>query len=122
MQHGMAGLNGVDLPAAITLRLPLLEGLGIAATPGGGSVFVATWSWIVVLAAAAWLLPNTQEVMARFEPAYSDAAHEAHAPAFASAGRLTWRPSFGWAVTVAALTTAGLLALPQVSEFLYFQF
>ena len=121
MLSGMAGLNGVDLPAALTLRLPLLEGLGIAATPGGGGVFVATWGWIAVVAAVAWLLPNTQEV-ARFEPAYTDAAHEAHAPAFASAGRLAWRPSLGWAVTVAALTTAGLFALPQVSEFLYFQF
>jgi hypothetical protein len=35
---------------------------------------------------------------------------------------LRWRPSAGWAVGAAALSTFGILALNQVTAFLYWQF
>lgn len=121
MLQGMAGMNGVSLPAAVGAQLPsllpTLTAWGITMTPGGGETFLATWGWIAVLWTVAWFMPNTQEVMARYEPAYVDD----HSPVITPA-RPLWRPSMGWAVLIAATAVAGVLALPQVSEFLYFQF
>ncbi|BBE35469.1 MBOAT family O-acyltransferase [Sphingosinicella microcystinivorans] len=115
---GMAGLNGVSLPAALFARLgPLrsgLETLGVEASVGGGGVFVATWLWIIILFALARFAPSTQQIMGRYRPGLGFEA--------AVAVRLSWRPAVRWAMFTGALAAAGLLALNQVSEFLYFQF
>jgi alginate O-acetyltransferase complex protein AlgI len=115
---GMAGLNGVSLPTAIFARLgPLrsgLETLGVEASIGGGGVFIAAWLWIIILFALARFAPNTQQIMGRYRPGLGFEAAEAV--------RLSWRPAVRWAMFTGALAAAGLLALNQVSEFLYFQF
>jgi alginate O-acetyltransferase complex protein AlgI len=116
---GMAGLNGASLPAGVVPLLgpgwPLLQALGVEASHGGGRVFVLTWAWVVSLMLIAFLAPNTQELLARYRPALNAAV---------AGGRpwWAWRPSPGWAMATAAVAAAGLLALSQVSEFLYFQF
>ena len=82
---------------------------------GGGGQFVLVWLWIAALFALARFAPNTQQIMGRHDPALGfDAAHAAR--------RLLWRPGWRWAVAMGAVAGAGLLALNQVSEFLYFQF
>jgi hypothetical protein len=114
----MAGLNGVGVPAAFGVALgPLLEGAGITFTPGGGAQFVAAWLWIAALMALAFLAPTTRELVG---PALDGPPAGAE---IGAAGRLPrWRPSRGWALATAAAAAAGVLALPQVTEFLYFQF
>lgn len=119
MLAGMAGFNGFTLPAAIAKRLgPLwdaLSAVGAEASVGGGGQFVLVWLWIAALFALARFAPNTQQIMGRHDPALGfDAAHAAR--------RLLWRPGWRWAVAMGAVAGAGLLALNQVSEFLYFQF
>ena len=113
MLAGMAGLNGVALPAAIGSRLPQLAELGVAFDLGGGTRFVAAWAWIVALFLVARFAPNTQEIMGRFEPALD---HDG------SSARRGWRPTRGWALASASIAVLGVLSLAQVSEFLYFQF
>jgi alginate O-acetyltransferase complex protein AlgI len=133
MLQAMAGLNGVTLPEAIALRTAtiaeLLSTLGVQFTPGGGAVFLGAWSWIVVLAAIAFFAPNSLDLMRRYRPAlhYRFGGERPagmswlYKPVDAFAA-LRWRPSIAWACFTSVLTAGGVLALPQVSDFLYFQF
>jgi len=86
----------------------------VEASSGGGGVFVAAWLWIAALFALARFAPNTQQVMSAYRPGLGFDATEA--------SRLSWRPVARWAILTGVLAAAGLLALNQVSEFLYFQF
>ena len=80
-------------------------------------------AWGVFWLAWLWLLPNTQQLMRRFEPAYrcSNETMEL-APAQMMFGRLAWRPSLAWASLTALIVPVAVLGLSRVSEFLYFQF
>ena len=118
--RGMAGLNGVSVPAGIAAYLGsvhgVLQGWGVAFTLGGGSRFLLQYAWIVVLLPIVLFAPNTQQLLGRFQPALDfvrEAPQSAH---------LLWRPSGAWAAFVAVLTVAGLLSLSRISEFLYYQF
>jgi alginate O-acetyltransferase complex protein AlgI len=75
--------------------------------------------WIVALLAIVLFLPNTQEIMARFEPALDS-------PKEQKVGKLSrrffWSPRFGWACVVACAFVLVLLHLSFITEFLYFQF
>jgi alginate O-acetyltransferase complex protein AlgI len=119
---GMLGFNGAALPDAIASRLgplwPLLQGMGVQAGLGGGAAFVGLWFWIAVGGLIAFVFPNTQEIMHRFEPAYVEgrAADVARTTAFA------WQPRRRVAILVGLLLALGVLALSRPTEFLYFQF
>ncbi len=119
---GMLGAHGIALPDAIAIRLgPLaqtLEGLGITFYLGGGGRFIETWAWVCAAAAIAFALPNTQELMRRHAPALDFATERAAFGVWHGA----WTPSGYWALTIALLAAASLLALNRPSEFLYFQF
>ena len=109
---GMAGLNGVSLPAGLAGYMgpvrPLAEGLGIAYALGSGTQFVSTYLWVAALSGIAFLLPNTQQFIDRHEPRLKNT--------------LTWRPTRAWAIAIGAMFAAGVLTLSSVTEFLYFQF
>jgi hypothetical protein len=69
------------------------------------------------LFAVVWLLPNTQQILARFG---SDAGT---APQPGLLGRwLLWRPGVAWAVSMAAAFIVCLAFMEDTSRFLYFQF
>lgn len=110
---GMAGLNGAELPAAVAAMLPGGQHLGLTVVPGGGGVFLWGFAWCLALLAACLALPNTQQFMARFEPALN---HDG------SIGWLALRPTPAWGAAMAGMLALGVLGLAQVSEFLYFQF
>jgi D-alanyl-lipoteichoic acid acyltransferase DltB (MBOAT superfamily) len=122
--EGMAGLNGVEVPAALVARMgfvqPALDALGIGTFLGGTTRFVMTWVWVALAGLIAFGLPNTQEIMRRFAPALED-RRATMAPSLALA-RLTWTPRRGWAVAVGLLFGLVLLSLSRPTEFLYFQF
>ena len=119
--HGLFGGYGIGLPDSIGNRLgsarASLEQLGMRFYLGGGTRFLQTWSWVAVGAAIAFLLPNTQQIMGRYDPALD------YQPARdGGAGKLAWVPSRRWAAVVAVLCLASLLSLSRPAEFLYFQF
>ena len=118
MVHAMSGGNGVALPAAVAYRVgalaPALQALGVQFPAGGGGEFIGTWGWILALGLAAFLLPNTQELLHRYRPVLERSGR--------TQGRCYWRPAPLWGAYTALLFGMGILALPQVSAFLYFQF
>ncbi len=119
---GMAGQHGFALPQPILGALgPLgdtLSGLGVTAYLGGGQRFVETWAWTVVGATIAFLAPNTQQIVGRFEPALDFRASDC-SPILLP---VQWRPTATWSVLLGVLGTACFLALSRPTEFLYFQF
>jgi D-alanyl-lipoteichoic acid acyltransferase DltB (MBOAT superfamily) len=129
MLEGMFGFNGISLPNAVGVRLggigEWLQSIGVDFHLGGGSQFVFTYLWITALLVIALVLPNTQELMSRFNPALrvyeSRGKHEI---LFAKRllSRFTWQPSASWSLTIGLLAAFGVLALTSISEFLYFQF
>lgn len=117
---GMLGGWGTDLPDSLFSRLgalrALAEHLGIGSYLGGGSVFVETWSWVLVAGLLTFLAPNTQEIVARYVPARATAGQEPAAPA------MLLPVGYREAVCLGLLFALGLLALSRPTEFLYFQF
>ena len=117
---GMAGLNGIALPAAIYAHLGALPAaLGIVPDWSGGTQLLEAWGWAAALLAIALGLPNTLQLLAAHEPALGV---KPQATAGWLARRLQWTPSAAWAVGLAVLGAAGFLSLGRLSEFLYWQF
>ncbi|APA67978.1 MBOAT family O-acyltransferase [Janthinobacterium sp. 1_2014MBL_MicDiv] len=123
--QGMAGGFGLALPDALARQLqplqPLLASLGVSFYLGGGTAFIESWTWIAIAALLVFAMPNTQQIMRRFEPAL-DFQHAAAARGHGVARLLTWRASPAWAAAIALLALASMLALSRPAEFLYFQF
>jgi D-alanyl-lipoteichoic acid acyltransferase DltB (MBOAT superfamily) len=118
--RGMAGFNGVSLPAGIAAYIGpahrVLQDWGVVFPLGGGSRLVQQYVWILVLLPIVLLAPNTQQFLGHFQPALDFRGEVAQSK------YLVWRPSGAWAGLIAVLTAAGLLSLSRVSEFLYYQF
>ncbi len=127
--EGMLGMNGVALPNNIVARLgvfgELLGAIGITTYLGGGSKFVGTYLWILTLFPIVLIMPNTQEFMRKFEPALkvyeSNDAHSIQ-PFSRWINCISWQPGVFFAGCVSIVCALGILALTNISEFLYFQF
>src|SRR5207237_6511206 len=90
--------------------------------------------WFVVWIAFVWFLPNTQQLLARWHPAYNYGVVERERdpplleriPARrwlpALNWPLEWRPNLAGAVFVGVLAALAILSLRHVSEFLYFKY
>jgi alginate O-acetyltransferase complex protein AlgI len=128
---GMVGGHGVALPQAILAALgglgASLQALGVTESSQGGTVFIFTWGWIVLLGLIAFLAPNSSDVTRHYKPVLTtpDITKEHASGPGKLAARLesiAWRPTLGWALFAGGLFVLGLFALPEVSAFLYFQF
>lgn len=121
----LLGQNGVALPQSIGDHLtsfrPLLEQWGVEFFAGGGSRFVQTYLWILVAGVVVFFLPNTQQIMDRFEPALDYTAAQ-YSERSARISAIAWSPSRRWALIIAGLAVASMLSLSRPAEFLYFQF
>ncbi|HYM02761.1 MAG TPA: MBOAT family protein [Stellaceae bacterium] len=84
--------------------------------------------WGVASLAVLWFLPNTQQFMARFQPAinFGLAAWHSDPPLLfgrvAGGSLLWWRPGIVGAAFIGLLAALAFLSLQHVSEFLYFEF
>ena len=74
--------------------------------------------WLLLLASLliVWTMPNTQQILHRYEPALGDV------PPWRGRPRLEWRPSRVWAGALSLLTIAALLGMSRVDPFVYYQF
>jgi D-alanyl-lipoteichoic acid acyltransferase DltB (MBOAT superfamily) len=95
----MAGLNGVPLEA--------------------GARDTVKFVWLAVLLAFVWVLPNTFQIMERFEPALPGTERAAMPGGL---GFLRWRPNWGWAAAFCVVAIASVLLVSRESVFLYYQF
>jgi D-alanyl-lipoteichoic acid acyltransferase DltB (MBOAT superfamily) len=123
---GMSGLNGISIPQKIVEHLGPLAGLlqpfiATVVTDGGsGTEFVVTSMWILALLAIALTLPNSLQIMSRFEPALGVKPRTTESSRFTQL--LEWKPTLPWAVVIASLATTSIVKLGGKSEFLYWQF
>ncbi|CAN0566566.1 unnamed protein product [Laminaria digitata] len=129
MYKAMFGFNGLSLPEIA--RDPVLA-LAPAALSWGvtfdGMFHNATGDWLdgtiwlVILVAAVWGLPNSMEIMRRYNAIHLD-LHRS--PQKALRGwRPVWRPTLAWASMIGVFTAASvlLMILGVDSEFLYYQY
>ncbi len=117
MLGGMAGAHGISLPYGLLAALgpagTMLTRLGVSASDSSGTQLIGSWLWITALLAIVWLLPNSQQLLAQYNPVLT---------ASAAAHRLRWSLHPGWAIVAGALAFLGLISVTHVSEFLYWQF
>jgi D-alanyl-lipoteichoic acid acyltransferase DltB (MBOAT superfamily) len=120
--EGMLGLNGISFPRALAEPLHLAGALGkfVTLTEGGASDLIFGSAWVAALLGIALLLPNSLQLLAKYEPVVGTGPRPAKHPVLAHA--LSWRPSVAWAAAVGVLTVAAVLRLGGPSEFLYWQF
>ncbi len=82
--------------------------------------------WVLIGLAICWLLPNTQQVMARFEPAYRYGLERAQRDGLPWLLRTMsgafWQPNLRWSMATGFLFALAVMSLNRISEFLYFQF
>jgi alginate O-acetyltransferase complex protein AlgI len=107
MLGAMFGVNGFDLSCSFPLGSALMSLAAI---------------WLVV-----WYLPNTQEWLACFQPAfeYQQDPEVCGSHAANQAGllrRLSWKPNMSWALVMAVLALFTLMQMSRISEFIYWQF
>ena len=96
-----------------------LQHLGVAIS-SADFPFTFMVLWLLALGVIVFFCPNTQEIMARYEPALGVRAQD---PSGASLlRRISWRPSIAWSLIVATMAVIGILQLAGPSEFLYWQF
>ena len=98
-----------NLHAAFDMFRMLSGGMGF----GGGSAKSALL--IGGGLALVWLMPNSQEMLARYRPVLSEISPP-------SLALLEWRPTLPYAAAFAILLVVIVLFSNHVSEFLYFQF
>lgn len=126
MWQGMVGINGVALPEN---TLDLLNRLG------GYGDRLANWGWqfsqvehlrdnempiyLALVAAVAFLPPNTQQIMRRYRPAFETYRGEVKPIRWRW---VEWRPDLVWIIIISMAAAASLFLLDKKSEFLYFNF
>jgi alginate O-acetyltransferase complex protein AlgI len=109
---GWVMFRSADRAIALTL-LQAMAGAGSAVT--GPSLIAADAAWWVAIALViVWAAPNTQQLMADYEPAL-DVPRE-------SPSVFRWSPTLPNAVVVWALMFWAIIHLGRRSAFLYFQF
>jgi D-alanyl-lipoteichoic acid acyltransferase DltB (MBOAT superfamily) len=132
MLAGMAGMNGLSLPASLADRLepalgkiPYLDVIFNGALPNthlstGGAIASIAFGYALV-----WLFPNVRQIMHRYKPTWDDVAGKPPVAAVRRGLTTTWpswKPATVYAIPLGILFFACVVSLTKVSEFLYFQF
>ena len=122
--RSMVGANGITLPQQIYQSLaPLLGPLRHVVAPAVGmstQELAVITGWIVMLMAVALWMPNTLQIMARFEPAIG--VQEKQVPVSRLQRILAWSPTPSWALMMVMLAGTAVWWMGGKSEFLYWQF
>jgi len=123
--RGVLGLNGFGLPQDLLGRLGPLAGVlhrvGVVAEAGSGQDFISAGKWICLLLVIALALPNTMQILRRYEPALGVKPGSTNFPS-GKFRLLEWSPSVPWAIAVSAIAAIAFVSIGGPSEFLYWQF
>ena len=118
MMSALLGFEGFRIPAGVLSQAGVvgkwLVALGVKGDDSSGVAFLAMVGWTIALLLAATCLPNSMEMLSRFQPTLGVKA-SASGPWVIALDRR-------WAMVCALILLAGLLSLNRVSEFLYWQF
>jgi hypothetical protein len=119
----MVGLNGISLPQQIMDKSGLTDLLGPMVSPTNPlsvTEFLLAYAWVLALLLIALTLPNSLQIMARYEPVLGSKPQPANQ--FGLFRRLAWAPTIPWAIAISLLAATAILRLGGPSEFLYWQF
>jgi hypothetical protein len=121
--EGMAGLNGVGLPAAVFERLGSvtqgLQSLTSVSQELSAKELLLAIAWVLGLLTIALALPNTLQILGKFEPALDMRAASGSKK---DACVVEWSPSLPWAIAISSIAVLAIVRLGGPSEFLYWQF
>jgi alginate O-acetyltransferase complex protein AlgI len=131
--QGMLGLNGALIPEGLITNLPIFGQIsvwfGIESTPLLGKSFVSGYMWVIVTLGISLLSPNILHILRAHNPALGYKSIETKSPAIIKNASwlhrlrdLSWQATPIWLVIHIVLAISGILALSQVTEFLYWQF
>lgn len=122
----MAGMNGFTLPISYKDHLNLLFGLGDSLGGVGVEFAFMRYFWgvkevmaLLTLLLISVALPNVQQIMRRYRPAFE--TYRGEIPRLRQQW-LEWRPTPVWAAFSGVMLALALMGLTHVSQFLYFQF
>lgn len=119
--EGMAGQHGVALPLKWQQgmghigEMLKLQGIEFHNTETFNAAKAPVR--ILICLGIVWLLPNTQQIMARYQPALGMAAQSQCPQTW-----WHWRPNGAWLSAIVIAAAVGILSLNEISEFIYFQF
>jgi D-alanyl-lipoteichoic acid acyltransferase DltB (MBOAT superfamily) len=117
MLHAMFRLDTIVFDPRYADTLGFLTHVGAQFKPL--TILSGSTPYITLLVAliGVWALPNTQQLMANYQPAYDyDPAKDSNQSS------LHWSPNLRWAVFTFMLLLISFLLLSRLSEFLYFRF
>ena len=124
---GMSGMHGLSLPTSWAGKLGGAESWLMEQGIIFNGMFhneilergePAVW-WVVVLLLVSVALPNTQQIMRRYRPAFE--TYKDEIPRLRQRWQ-EWQPTSVWAFFVIIIFLVATLSITKVSEFLYFQF
>jgi alginate O-acetyltransferase complex protein AlgI len=123
---GMIGLNGIALPPGVIAHLGPLGGvfhqIGVAAELSWSDRdFTKTMIWICLLLVIALACPNTNQILARYEPALG-VNRQSTKMMLRGIGIIEWHPSLLWAIAMSAVAAMAIVSIGGPSEFLYWNF
>ncbi len=117
---GMTGLHGVGLPSKLAemAGAPSLGPMVLLNGEVSMMTFAAATAYLVGLLAIALVLPNSLQVMSKYEPVLQGPRQQL------SGGNasLVWQPTLPWMGFTAVLAGYSMLQITAKSEFLYWQF
>ena len=89
---------------------------GFGPLPHTGAA-ILPWSWLTLVFAMIWWLPNTQEILGQYSRDGDSQTEEISPRHF-----LQWQPTWSWGLLIGAAFFASFVLLKTASRFLYFQF
>jgi alginate O-acetyltransferase complex protein AlgI len=116
MWAGMVGVNGLSSPAKLATNLePFLGGSLVfgGSPPLTGLPEIEVLTWLLIGLGSVWLLPNTQQLMAKSSPAWETITQRS---------TIEWQPTKMSAMLCGAALALSILGMTRASQFLYFQF
>jgi hypothetical protein len=123
MLAGMSGANGVVVPPGNLMREPWTVDLaGTMGVEVGKTAYfdgLRQMKKVFGMMLIVFLLPTTQQLMARFGAALE--TYPGEVPEWRRQWML-WRPNRKWALAASAMAVVALFHLVRFSEFLYYQF
>ncbi|MBF0478948.1 MAG: MBOAT family protein [Candidatus Omnitrophica bacterium] len=108
----------------ITTAGRLYHAMLVKWTPGTTNHLALNTSHILNIAGSflfVWFLPNTQELLRKYEPAI-DFKEQDVKPLVRGLRWLEWRPTAGWGIVFSIIFVISIFNMVKISEFLYFQF
>jgi D-alanyl-lipoteichoic acid acyltransferase DltB (MBOAT superfamily) len=122
---GIAGLNGLGLPQDLLAKMGPLDGIlnriGVTGEAWNAHDFISTGRWICLLLFIALALPNTLQILARYEPALGVLSGSTKLM-IGKIRIIEWAPSLPWAIVMSAVAALAIVSMGGPSEFLYWQF